>query len=271
MSTIAREGRMAPRSVQYRGNIWILESSVAYRREVERYLNLIRTTRAGRILTDLIGNHRRWTLIMPFKPTAKDPVNAYAYAKTYADSLAKDYVATKPFTLPGGFVIQLPTAIGTGQGSMVYIDYHPATYRQVIKNKGYIAPGDGPGEVLFHQMTHGYRMLTGVARNDPVAGHERMDDIEEFYAILTANVYRSERGFHLLRKDHWGHEKLSRGLSYPEAYYDEYKLQIDNWFAKQRAFCLQMAHVSANFNPFRVAAIKLGLMQGPLVSMRLPT
>lgn len=261
---------MAPPSVRYRGNIWILETSVAYRREVTRYLELIRSTQAGRILTNLVSQHRRWMLIMPFKPTAKDPVNAYAYAQTYADSLAKDYVVMKPFTLPGGFVIQIPSVVGTGQGSMVYVDYHPATYRQVIKNKGYIAPGDGPGEVLFHEMTHGHRMQVGLAHNDPVAANEQMDDIEEFYAIMAANVYRSERGFHLLRKDHWGHEKLSRGLSYSDAYYDEYKTEIDAWFGKQRAYCLEMARVPADFNPFRVAAIKLGLMQGSLVPMRLP-
>lgn len=41
-----------------------------------------------------------------------------------------------------------------------------------------------------------YRMQCGLARNDKVTGHEKMDNIEEFYANLAANVYRSDRGFH---------------------------------------------------------------------------
>lgn len=262
---------MAPASKQYLGNIWVLETSVAYRREVARYLDLIRTTNAGNTLFKYINQRPQWMLIMPFHPTQKDPVNAYAYPVpgSESDSYAKYSFMMTPFKLPNGVTIEIPSGIGTGKGSMVYLDFHPATWRQRIKNTGGIAPGTGPGEILFHEMIHGYRMQCGLARDDKIAGHKQMDNIEEFYAILAANVYRSDRGFTSLRTDHWGFERLKKTESYPEVFYDTFKKEIDDWFSKQRAFCLDMARVPAKFNPFRQAAVSLGLMNAPLTPMRL--
>lgn len=266
------EGSVAAKSIQYLGNIWILETSVAYRREVARYLDLVRTTRSGRTLIKFINQRPRWMLIMPFKPTAKDPVNAYAYPKSEneTDAYPQYYLLMKPFKLPNGIEIQIPTGkIGTGVGAPVYLDYHPATWRQLIANTGRIAPGTGPGEILFHEMTHGYRMQSGLLRDDKVAANPAMDNIEELYAILASNVYRSERGFTSLRTDHWGFSKIKNYLTDSELYYEEYKKEIDDWFASQRAFCLEMAAAPATFNPFREAAIAKGLMQPPTVPMRL--
>lgn len=262
---------MAPQSKQYLNNIWVLETSPAYRHEVVRYLDLVRTTSAGKTLFSYINQRPQWMLIMPFHPTAKDPVNAYAYPQqgSEADSYAKFAPMMTSFTLPGNITIEIPTGFGTGKGSMVYVDFHPATWRQLIKNTGRIAPGTGPGEILFHEMVHGYRMQCGLMRDDKVAGHEKMDNIEEFYAILAANVYRSDRGFTSLRTDHWGFERLKQTNSYPEVFYDTFKKEIDDWFDRQRPFCLDMARVPAKFNPFRHAAIARGFMTGPLTPMRL--
>jgi hypothetical protein len=180
---LCSEDHMAPASKQYLGNVWVLETSVAYRNEVVRYLDLIRTTTAGNTLFKFINQRPQWMLIMPFHPTRKDPVNAYAYPVpgSEADSYAKYSFMMTPFKLPNGVTIEIPTGIGTGRGSMVYLDFHPATWRQRIKNTGGIAPGTGPGEILFHEMIHGYRMQCGLARDDKVAGHQQMDNIEEFY------------------------------------------------------------------------------------------
>jgi len=90
-------------------------------------------------------------LIMPFHPTQKEPMNAYAYPVpgTEPDSYAQYSFMMTPFKLPNGVTIEIPSGVGTGKGSMVYLDFHPATWRQRIKNTGGIAPGTGPGEVLF--------------------------------------------------------------------------------------------------------------------------
>lgn len=262
---------MAAPAKQYLRNIWILETSPAYRREVARYLDLIRTTTAGKTLINHINQRAQWMLIMPFHPSARDPVNAYAYpmASTEADSYAKYAPIMTTFTLTGGIQIEVPTAWGTGVGSMTYIDYHPATWRQRLVNTGSMPPGSGPGEILYHEMIHAYRMQCGLARNDKVTGHERMDNIEEFYAILAANVYRSDRGFTALRTDHWGFDRIKTADASPQVFYQTFKKEIDDWFDKQRQFCLDMAHVPAKFNPFRNAAITRGFMAGSLTPMRL--
>jgi hypothetical protein len=126
----------------------------------------------------------------------------------------------------------------------------------VIANKGgKIDPGDGPGEILLHEMVHALRMLSGVFSDPNFTANPHMDDVEEFYAITVQDVYRSERGFLQLRRDHWGHQALSASLSGSNAYYEEYKDPIDKWFETQKAFCLELASVRAKFNPFHAAVL----------------
>ena len=166
----------------------------------------------------------------------------------------------------------LPTGdVGVGGGSPVTIEYHPATYRELIKRKRRIDPGDGPGEVLFHEMVHAMRAMFAKYSDTTVFENLRMDDFEEFCAILAQNIYRQERGFTSLRRDHWGHARLEGDLLDSGAYYEKYRPSIDKWFASQGGFCLELARSNVKFNPLREAAIAKGLMQPPPpVSMRLP-
>jgi len=254
---------MAPVMFRYLQNIWILETSVAYRREVARYLDLMRTTRSGRILCNYINSRSTWMLIMPFQPTAKEPVNAYAQPVNDADSAPQYYLMLQDLVLPNKMVIKVPSAagLGTGRGSSVWVAYHPATWRQLIKNAHMIPAGAGPAQVLLHEMTHGMREMYGMLRlSDAVPENARMDDIEEFYAILAANIYGSERGMTSMRADHWGHARLNARLSDPAVYYQTYKKEIDTWFREQQAYCLDMARIRTKFNPLREAAVALRLL-----------
>jgi hypothetical protein len=236
-------------------------------------MNLVSSTQAGQTLLKHINSTKQNMVIQPYIPKLEPtgPVNAYADAGSRPDGSPAGYVVdSTKINLPFGASFDFPTTIGTGKGSVVYVHYHPATWREVNKRTGHIAPGDGPGEVLFHEMVHGLRELTGLLRyNDKVDGEERMDSVEEFYAIMAANVYRSERGFKSLRADHWGSSKLKGNLESQSGYYEHYKPYIDIWFNEQRAFGLDMARTPAKFNPFREAAVALKLMTGPAVGMRL--
>jgi hypothetical protein len=189
--------------------------------------------------------------IIPFKPTPTSPVNASANPADPADAM------------PDGY-----QGVGTGRGTAVTIEYHPANLRQLNQNMGRIAPGAGPGEALFHEMVHGYRQQRGQALNIDKFGAE---PAEEFYAVLASNVYRSERGFTQLRAA-WSTRMapLAQSLSDSELYYEEFKTPIEQWFATDRGFCLDAATANARFNPFQAAAIALGLLKAPGVSMRLP-
>lgn len=263
---------MAAKFVQYVGNISILESSVAYRKEVARYLDLMRTTQSGRILCSHINRKRGWMAVIPFNPTKIDPVNAFAQAdrRTLRGASPENYLLLSELKLPDGTTVKVPFGVGTGVGSSVYVSYHPATWRQLIKNAGAIPTGAGPAAILIHEMTHGFRMMSGQLRgNDPVTGNADMDDVEEFYAILVANVYTSERGLPAIRASHHGFDTLGKVMSDPEVYYETYDTEIDAFFNEQMAFCMDMARIKTKFNPFRVAAIARGLMPGSMTSMAL--
>lgn len=241
---------MAP-ATKYLGNIVIGGESTAYQREVRRYLDLIRTTEIGRSLFRHINLRATQMTIVPFKPTPKNPVNASANPISPADAMPETY-----------------QGVGTGQGSAVVVEYHPANLRQLNQNMGWIAPGAGPGEALFHEMLHGYRQQRGQALNVDKFGNE---PAEEFYAVLASNVYRSERGFTQLRAG-WSSRfaPLDKSMTDSEIYYQEFKAPIDQWFATDRGFCLDVARIATRYNPFQAAAVSLGLMKAPGVSMRLP-
>ena len=107
--------------------------------------------------------------IAPFKPTPTNPGNASANPANPADAMPKGY-----------------QGVGTGKGSAVVVEYHPANLRQLNQNMGRIAAGAGLGEALFHEMLHGYRHQRGQALNVDKVGNE---PAEEFYAVLASNVY----------------------------------------------------------------------------------
>jgi len=271
---------MAPVPFNYIDNIFIHDNPVAYRREVVRYLDLIRTTGSGRTLIKFIKMSARRLLIKPYHPTPDDPVDA----TTVADNALASYPAGAPQMQPfklnviGPLLgldpnaqLMVPTgSVGVGGGSAVTMEYHPATFREVIKRKGRIDPGDGPGEVLFHEMVHAMRRMLAKRTSETVREDLRMDDFEEFCSILAQNIYRQERGFTSLRKDHWGHDRLEGDLLDSGAYYEKYRPSIDKWFAAQGGFCLELARSNVKFNPLREAAIAKGLMVPPPVPMRLP-
>jgi hypothetical protein len=243
---------------------------VPYRKEVERYLNLIQTTHVGRVLISHIGKspQGRKVRIVPFRPQPKNRINAYAKPTNIQNAYPKNQPVTKTFS--GGPVsITIPTTtIGTGRGSDVVVEYHPATFRQLNVNMQRIEPGAGPGEVLFHELIHALRASWGLFIRTSVPEHVHMDNFEEFCAIVAANIYRSERGFKQLRLDHRRFRPVPSSLSNSAAYYNQFRQPIEDWFRSQKEFCLQLAASPAAFNPIRSAANSLGLSIP--VPMRLP-
>jgi len=254
----------------YSKNLFIHNDHVPYRTEVSRYLDLIQTTHAGRVLIRYLGKspQGRTVRIVPFKPKPNDRINAYARASNDANSYAKHHPVMQTINL-GQFSVMMPNGtFGTGRGSDVVVEYHPATFRQLNVNMRRIQPGAGPGEVLYHELIHALRMSWGLFIRSSVVEHLHMDNFEEFCAIVAANIYRSERGFNQLRLDHRGLQPVASGLADPAVYYRRFQSSFEDWFRSQREFCLQLAASPAQFNPLRHAASSLGLTIP--VPMRLP-
>lgn len=260
----------------YGGNINILENPIAYRREVELCLRRVESTLAGRTLIKYIRARGRRLLIIPYRPNAKDGwVNATSSADNYLDSLPAGELYTNYYTIQvDGFgALPIPHVWqGTGAGSPVTIRFHPATFRQYNQNVGYIKPGSGAGEVLYHEMVHALQQMDGTLSNASVAD-PHLDDYGEFCAIVAANIYRSERGFTSLRADHSGFSKLGKhvggqDLTNPATFASVYSAPFGKWFGLQPQFCLELASVAARFNPLRYAAVALG--QSVRTPMALP-
>ena len=272
-------------------NIIINEVNVAYRKEVVHYLDLVRTTYTGRRLCEFILRRKPlFVVITPVRPSKDHSVNnAYSIASSTEDAYMKDYpvmdkLEWKALDLKL-MVPVLPLTFGTGNGSNSLVEYHPATWRQMMKNKHRLDPGAGPGEILFHELVHSMRELNGKFVNQGVAENSDMDDFEEFCAVLAANLYRQERGFKVLRESHLGYTAVpgprrftmswplkdgkrqtvteiitpDPDLMDPKQYYQFYKAQIKKWFDTQQDFCVAMARSAVDHNPLAIAADDLGI------------
>lgn len=261
---------------RYAGNIFIYQTSRAYRREVEAVLRLILTTQAGRILIQHIQAANRTLLIIPYRPTKDDPVNAYASANDFEASLplGHAHVWTYDYEVPFfGKIKLVNVAVGTGVGSPVTIKFHPATFHQYAKTHGYIPPGSGAGEILFHEMVHALQQMKGMLLRDAVAENKHMDNFTEFCAVVAANIYRSERGFTMLRANHRNFTRLGKydaiksaakdstvdltndgaDLTDPATFASVYASSMRKWVTLQPDFCRELARSTARFNPLKFA------------------
>lgn len=74
---------------------------------------------------------------------------------------------------------------------------------------GYKCAREGPfglaDEVLLHELIHAYRRIheRGITARDVIISDFYYTDYDEFVAILLTNIYRSAKGRHGLRKDHF--------------------------------------------------------------------
>ena len=116
-----------------------------------------------------------------------------------------------------------------------------------------LSPGWGPDEVLFHEMVHAARILGN--HDGPLAE-------EEFFAVLVANIYISEKGksFDSLR---YHYEALSRPMTKAEVepfifllQYDKQKKEdhfnlIEKFCKQHPTFAPMIAEAPAQFNPIR--------------------
>jgi hypothetical protein len=73
---------------------------------------------------------------------------------------------------------------------------------------GYAGPGSDADEVLFHEMIHGVRQMTGVSTDNKLGNG--YDNEEEFVAVVVSNIYLAEKKKNELRASHDGFAVLAR-------------------------------------------------------------
>ncbi|HEV3196535.1 MAG TPA: hypothetical protein VGZ73_01480 [Bryobacteraceae bacterium] len=142
-----------------------------------------------------------------------------------------------------------PNRLGSGSGSDVCIYFTSQDHLKELS-----APGGRPDEVLLHELVHSLRMALG--RSLCLFMPDNYDTVEEFYAILVANIYRSECGYRTLRANHFGKTNLTD--TDDGHFYTTFKDKIDSFVTQMSGLCRSIAAVRCSFNPIRLALAATG-------------
>jgi hypothetical protein len=155
-------------------------------------------------------------------------------------------LASKPRVDCGPLIPNSPEpirGIGTGRGSDTRVGFDPTKYN------GTRGPGHRADEILLHELVHSLRSCQGLVDCQRPDGIGDYDNVEEFYAVLLANIYMSEKGRSPLRADHHDYHPLMR----PEEFHKSFLAEslIGQLWTQQRALVQAVAAVDCAFNPIR--------------------
>jgi len=164
-----------------------------YTRKVNEHLTWIHRTTSGRILLASIRFHGRPVVIQPY--TAGD-CNAVGGGQMVGGALqGAVWYSPDTFSLHGA-----------------------CSATQSVQNRGLYWD-----EILFHELVHVFRNVSGKWAKQPVFGGLRTyDDSEEFYAVLLTNIYISDRSNKIksgLRRDHQTFAALEPTLTQPWGFF----------------------------------------------------
>jgi hypothetical protein len=108
------------------------------------------------------------------------------------------------------------------------------------------AAGNTPDEVLLHELVHAWMILNGASS---VVAVGRFDIVDDFFAVMIANMYASERG-RPLRRDHsgWAPMSAQEAQEVPQRL-GRYITAFARVLPQER---LGLAQVRAPFNPFLI-------------------
>jgi hypothetical protein len=130
-------------------------------------------------------------------------------------------------------------------------------------------PGGTPAETLFHELVHAFRLVTGKAtdRKGPLnpwipaslKNYPDYDVVEDFFAILVANIFASETG-RPLRADHHGLTLMPSKLSTNNGFLaiEEYADLVREFCSDHNSVSQKLRDVPSPFNPIKEVLIGQG-------------
>ena len=239
------------------GNI-IVQGDHNYRKNVEYYLGILGHTRTGRALVTHI--QRKTTSSMTIMLYEKSDENAYA--KPVGGNWQNAYVKNvdETWTDSSGNIQHFT---GKGGGDSTEVHFSPERFQHTG------GAGEFPSAILLHEMVHGLRQMLGYmninAATDPDTVSKCYDNQEEFYAILLANIYSSEKYPHRpLRANHHGFAPLHSYKSMDAEHAQKLSVAfvankrsfalIDQFVHQEPSLCYDLGkdkRLHAPFNPIR--------------------
>lgn len=137
------------------------------------------------------------------------------------------------------------------------VTFSPATFN----TKGGICSEtykDGIGmeedEALLHELLHAFRIIRGTFNQVALYKQDKMyGNSEELFAILITNMYMSENGKTVLRKDHTGFSALPQKWSTTETFMQDrdFFYWVERFWSEERQLAGMLSNLPAPFNPFR--------------------
>ncbi len=154
----------------------------SYEKDVQDILRRIASTRVGGLILRLINQRSTKTLrFIPnvyraFNPGAR-PVNP---ARGQKEGIGD----------PAG----CPSKEKSVGGTDVVISIEPKSWRGGLPKSSGIDPHGlwAPDDILVHEAFHALRYMKGIVKRTPMG--DGWTEREEFYAMIIANIYRSEKG-----------------------------------------------------------------------------
>lgn len=206
-------------------------------------------------------------LFASIEKTATGRAVLRAIDRTAPRAMMVEPILHKPPGLPDAFAGAVDLKAARRRGSDTCIGFTPAhwtpttnmSHRTLTGAEYYYGPGAQPDEVLLHEVVHGLRHMAGLRMTRNVPFQSGYDKFEEFYAILIANIYRSELRRPDLRTDHRSFKPLeSIGIKTQEDFYD-YRLNkwhLEKLQRQQPSLFFDLQAVKAKFNPTTLVTSK---------------
>lgn len=196
-----------------------------YEKKIVAILSTIEGTTVGKILLNAINtqNGGKQLSIRPRVPSsakAEDVCVAAVYTVDQTDE-GKRKAVGKLKSMQGDpkdenpkMPWYSPDDLGTGEGADCYVTFVPGVWADtegsVCRAPGskFGGPGSDPDTILFHELVHCYRVMTGSQVTYRITVDNNTDQkYEEFLAILIANIFMSDRKDALLRS--FNHREVS--------------------------------------------------------------
>jgi hypothetical protein len=183
------------------------EEEGQFKSRVRKILNDIGSRKSGRAVLNEIGRQTQRVTITPYLPADYQWTNGSARPVdgNWTDATRKNWLIRDndgdPMRYKNG---DRTWERGTGAGTGAIIEFiTPELMRSLINDlavrQKWSAGGDPHSlafadEILVHELVHAIRIMAGMSVDRRVPRQPRYGTIEEFFAIVVANVYRSECG-----------------------------------------------------------------------------
>lgn len=152
-----------------------------------------------------------------------------------------------------------PEALGSGEGTDSRIGYVPGVWAETeggvcrAPKSKFGGPGSDPDCILFHELVHSYRIMTGTQLKYRIDVDGNSSQLyEEFVAILVTNIYMSDRKDALLRS--FNHQEIA-AMQEPDKFMTRYKNRaLVEGFCKDLVIAPllnDLSKVVCTFNPIK--------------------